>query len=258
MITYSKVISTPDLSVLIIAKNEEENLRRCLSNLPNAGEVILVDNGSVDRTKEVAEVSGVRVYDASSVMGFASLRRMALSKANCRWVLFIDADEVISRYLRDEIQNALLNKRYSAFKMPRMNMYFGRFLRFGGFYPDWQVRLFEKVKGNVDDKIIHERFIIHGKVGTLNNPIIHYSYPTLKSYLYKQRFYVPLMAEEMRRLGVRTNFVYRIYRLFLKPFFRFVLRFFLKLGVFDGWQGLFACLFDARVHYLSYREYLRR
>jgi glycosyltransferase involved in cell wall biosynthesis len=252
------MISIRDLSVVIIAKDEEKNIYRCISNLPEAGEVIIVDNGSKDRTMEIGQYLGTVIYDAGNIHGFSNLRKLGLNKVKNDWVLFVDADEVVSISLRREIESSINADDNVSYIIPRLNLYFGRFLRFGGFHPDHQLRLFKKNMVIISDRLIHESIISNNKTVVLKNPIIHLSYPSLSSYIRKQAFYIPLMVEEMKRNGVRRDFMYRIFRLYIKPCGRFLLRFIIRFGVFDGWQGLFACLFDARIKYLSYREYIKR
>jgi len=246
------------LSIIIIAKDEERNIEKCIVNLPKAGEVVLVNNGSKDRTKEIGQSLGAIVYDAGYIYGFSNLRKFGLDKARNDWVLFIDADEITSLNLRKEIERSVNFGSFASYRIPRLNYYFGRFLRFGGFYPDLQLRLFKKSMAKVNDRLIHEGVISKGKTGILKNPIFHLSYLTLSSYIRKQSFYLPLMVEEMKRCNVRKDLIYRLFRLYIKPFGRFLLRFIIKLGVLDGWQGLFACLYDSRVQYLSYRDYIKK
>ena len=142
------------LSVVIITLNEEANLARTLTSVTWADEIIIVDSGSTDRTRDVAESFRATFY-VEPWSGFASQKNSALAKANGDWILSLDADEEVEPTLAEEIRTVLAaNPSVAGFRIPRKNFFLGRWIKHGGFYPDPKLRLFRRGKGTFVNRLV--------------------------------------------------------------------------------------------------------
>lgn len=171
------------LSVIIIAKNEEEVIGECLESVKWADEIIVLDTGSTDKTGEVAKKFGAKVfkYKGSSEVNYSAWRNYALSLSNGQWVLYLDADERVTPLLRMEIKSVIGPQkpaigRFDAYAIPRRNIRLGKELRFGGWWPDYVLRLIKKDKLIVWEGRLHEQPKIKGEIGKLKEPLIHHSH----------------------------------------------------------------------------------
>ena len=227
------MVRKPLLSAVLITKNAEPTIDATLRSVRFAGEIIVLDDHSGDRTVEISRRHGARIYtDRRPPGGFGPARNLAMSKARGKWILFIDADEVVSPALRSEIMRTIRNPRSpDAFEMPRRNFYFGKWVRFGGRYPDRQRRLFRAGMASCDEEYGrrkrggHERLLVHGTMGRLTNPLDHHPYPDPDEYLRKLGFYGNMSAESLRAKGIRPGFWTALRYLFLLPVSRFIRRF---------------------------------
>src|SRR3954470_3189807 len=180
------------LSVAIITFNEEANIARTLRSVFDiATEIIVLDSGSYDRTVEIAREFGPKVQTFSEPwQGFASQKNSAIAKCSGDWVLSIDADEELSDGLRNEIAEVLLEhasvvpdgtagigEEFTAYSVPRRNMFLGRWLRHGGYWPDRKIRLFRRGVATFENRPVHETIQINGVIGELHFPLHHHSYP---------------------------------------------------------------------------------
>ncbi len=173
------------LSVVIIALNEERNLPRCLASVKWANEIIVVDSGSTDRTRQISKESGAKVFDIKW-QGFGQAKGYGLSQATSEWILSIDADEEVSPELSREIQDIMKsNPSSDGYYMPRKTMFLGRWIYHCGWYPDGVLRLFRRSKGKFDTSVVHEKVILDGRTGDLKGELLHYSYPDLDHYFRK-------------------------------------------------------------------------
>jgi glycosyltransferase involved in cell wall biosynthesis len=247
------------LTAVIVAKNEEENIKECLESIPEWCKCIVVDNGSIDNTAKIAEELGAVVSLYPEENDFSKLKGFALSLIDTEWGLLIDADERLSEELKIEIGSLLSaeDDLCSGYKIPRKNFYFGKFLRYGGKYPDYQLRLFKTNDAVMDGKPVHEKIIVKGEVKTLNNPLIHYTYNDIDDYLDKQKTYIPLMIRELNEKDTGKDFISRVWWLYFRPFFRFVRRYLFKLGFLDGYEGYLSHYLDSFIQKISYFQYLK-
>jgi glycosyltransferase involved in cell wall biosynthesis len=245
------------LSVVIIARNEEANLPRCLDSVSWADEIVVVDNESTDRTLDIARQYGAKDFQ-SAWRGFGATKREGVNKATGEWILSIDADEVVPPELADEIRSALQNTdKIAGYYMPRRTSFLGRWIYHCGWYPDPVLRLFRKESGNFDESVVHEKVEIEGPTARLHNDLLHYSYPTLDSYFDKFNRYTRLAAEEAHRRGDRAG----AYDIIVRPAACFVKHYFLRRGFLDGLEGLMisalsACYVLAK--YAKLRDLARR
>lgn len=231
------------LSVVIITHNEERNIERCLRSVQWADEIVVVDAMSSDRTVEIcsrlnAEVS-LRPWD-----GFAPQKQYALSLASHPWVLIVDADEEVTNELKDEIREALSSESdCDGYYIPRRSYFLGQWMRHGGWYPGYQLRLFLKSKASVSQRPVHEGVEVRGKSGKLKSPFNHYSYYSLSQYLTKLNDYTSL--DVMNRLNRTNQGSVRWYNFVINPLSVFV-RMFIVLGGFrDGFRGLLLAVYSS-------------
>lgn len=183
------------ISAILITLNEEKNLEACLDGIRWVDEIIVVDCGSRDRTREIA----LRYTDAFHHRAWDSFSRQkahALSLASNEWILSLDADERVTEELADEIRQAAGSETLDGYFLKRDNYFLGRLMRGGGWQHDYQMRLFRKSKAKVTDRLVHEGFEIDGAVGRLSNPLKHYTYTSLFAAFAKMNEYSSLEAIE--------------------------------------------------------------
>jgi glycosyltransferase involved in cell wall biosynthesis len=223
----------PRISVVVVTLNEEERLRLCLESVAWADEVIVVDAESADKTVQVAREFTDRVF-VQAWPGFAAQNNFGLEQATGEWVLSLDADEEVSRELRDEIRAALATDAPCAgYRIPRRNIMWGRFMRHGGLYPDWQLRLFRRGRGRFVERAVHESVEVTGEVGRLGASLVHRSYRDISDFLARADRYSTLAAEDWVRSGRRP----RAGDLVLRPAGRFLSMYVVHGGFRDGWRG---------------------
>ncbi len=247
------------LSVAIAVYNEEENLDRCLASVAGwADEIVVVDGGSTDKTVEVARRYKSKILNSDNPSMFHINKQKALDACTGEWILQLDADEVVSEKLREEITSTISLKGASVgYYIPRKNYFLGHWLRKGGQYPDYVIRLFQKGKGKFPCKSVHEQIEIHGAVGYLKNPLFHYSYRTLGEYWKKADAYTSLTAQEMVKNQVPKNIKSWVQYEWMKPTLTFVSLFVRHKGFMDSLYGLLFALFSALHYPIAYKKYLR-
>jgi glycosyltransferase involved in cell wall biosynthesis len=240
----------PDLSAVIITKNEEANIARCLDSIKFADELILVDSESIDRTVEIAKSYGARIIH-HTWNGYGPAKREGVNAATCRWVLSLDADEALSPELADEIKEVITaEKEYAGYYLKRKTMFLGRWIYHCGWYPDYVLRLFLKSKGNFNDALIHEEVILDEPAGHLKGEILHYCYRDLEQYFEKSNRYTTLGAEDAYNKGKRavlTDFI-------LKPPASFIKHYIIKQGFRDGLEGFILSVLSAQAVFTKYAK----
>ena len=234
-----------NLSITIIGHNEIEHLRELLPQLKWADEIVYVDCESNDGSLEVVREAGCRVYSRPNNTNLNVNKSYAMEQANGDWVFYVDPDERIPEILVSEIENVIQDTTNSAFKLNRRNHYFGNWLRHGSQYPDSQLRLFRKDSAHFPNRHVHEKLVVEGSIGKLNNDMLHFPYLNISQFLSKFDFYTRVEAGYLRDSGVRITAGNSLRFLVLKPFSRFFRRYFLKGGFRDGLPGLFCAIFDA-------------
>lgn len=241
------------ISVILAARNAEKTLDCCLISVRNLHpEIIFVDDHSTDRTAEIARKYGVKFFQ-QKLESFGAQKQFALDQASGEWVFLIDSDECAGPDLVKEILETVSHGgTFSAYQVARRNFYFGQWLRFGGKYPDHQVRLFKKGKVRFSGDIVHERLIVDGQIGTLKGWIEHDSYPDLGTWFRKLEMFSDFRAKELSQKGVAPS-PWNAFRFcFFRPGWRFIRKYFLKFGFLDGVPGLLACIHDALTEILTY------
>jgi len=242
------------ISVCIICFNEETNIRRCLESSKWADEIIVVDSMSQDRTVEIAREFTDKVYQRAWP-GYVEQKNFALSRAKGDWILSIDADEEIGQGLQGEIREETEKKdAKDGYRMPRLSFYQGRWIKHSGFYPDRQLRLFRRERGHWTGRRVHEKVLIQGQVGTLENDLLHYPYRGIISgQIWTVDKFTDLLAEDMYEEGNRLNPLL----LLLRPPLKFIEVYFFKLGLLDGLAGFIIAVTSAYaifVRYVKLRE----
>jgi len=222
------------ISLVVVTKNEEKNIERCLRSVPFASDILVLDSGSHDRTVEIAKKLGARVFE-QHWLGFGAQKNKAAELANYDWILSLDADEALSPELVQEIeQKARELKDQVAYRFPRKSFYLGRWILHGGWYPDFQVRLYHRKHSRWSEESIHEK-IISSSLQSMNNPIEHFVFRDIYHHIETNNRYSTIQAENHFTRKQRFYF----WRLFLKPIVKFFECYFVKLGFLDGWPGFF-------------------
>ena len=237
----ARTIARPRLSVVVITKDEEECVRACLESVAWADEVVVVDAESTDKTAQIAREFTDRVY-VRPWPGFAAQKNFGLEQATGDWTLSVDADEEVSRELREEIEAVLAasGATCAGYRIPRRNLFWGRLIRHGGLYPDWQLRLFRRGRGRFVDRAVHESVAVEGEVGRLRGALVHRGYRDVADFLARADRYSTLAAEEWL-VGGRPA---RLRDLVLRPAGRFLSMYAVRAGFLDGWRGfLLAALY---------------
>ena len=228
------------LSIAMIAMNEEANLPRTLESVKWADEIIVVDSGSRDRTIEIAESFGAHTrYHAFG--GHGEQKNVALDLCTSDWILLLDADEVLTPELQQEIRELLAGEsRFDAYWIPRLNLYFGKWIRHGGFYPDHKLRLFKRGAARLSEGVgPHSTPQFVGPRGKLRADMLHYAYPTMGIYLEHMNRYSSEIAELLHKRGKDSRALLPfIWNAVLNPTATFVYNYFFRLGFLDGREGL--------------------
>jgi glycosyltransferase involved in cell wall biosynthesis len=242
--------SRTPLSACIIARDEEDRIGACLASLTWCDEILVVDSHSGDRTREIAKAHGARVIERDWP-GHVAQKEFAIRQARHDWVLCVDADERVSDTLRAEIE-ALRDEDFSGragWRMPRLSSYLGRWIRHGSWYPDHQLRLFDRRHGRWTGRDPHDRVQVTGPLGTLRAPLLHHPYRDLADHLATIERYSTIQAGLLHAEGRRA----RLTDLVLRPLWRFFRFYVLELGCLDGWRGFAMACFAA--HYVRLRYF---
>lgn len=237
------------LAVIVITKNEANNIAACLNSVAFAQEIVVVDSGSKDGTVEIARSCGATVIETADWPGFGPQKNRALNAAKSEWVLSIDADERIPDALRNEIQAAISAATHDAYSMPRLSSFCGYFIRHSGWYPDHVVRLFRRNRGRFSDDQVHERVIIRqGSIGQLRTPMLHYSYRSDSDFLRKLDQYSSLGAQQAYAVGKRSSLT----KALTHAVSAFIRSYVIKRGFLDGRAGLMVAITSAESAYHKY------
>lgn len=236
----------PSLSVAVITLNEEERIRGCLESVAWADEVVVVDSGSSDKTVEIArEFTDRVVFHAWA--GYGAQKNFAVDRCGSDWLLSLDADERVSDGLRAEILATLAGPSGdTGFRIPRRNVFQGRWMRHGGLYPDYQLRLFRRGRGRFVEAAVHESVELDGPAGRLREPLIHESYRGIADFVARANRYSDLAAEGLAALGRGGGAA----DLLLRPAWRFATMYLLRGGFLDGWRGLILAVLYAQYVFL--------
>jgi len=240
------------LSVAIVTLNEEENLARTLASVRWAEEIVVVDSGSTDRTVEIAHQFGARVIQREWP-GFAAQKNFAIAQCKGTWILSLDADEELTPELQTQIRTLLpTNPPTDAYYLRRRNLFLGRWIKRGGFYPDPKLRLFRRAAANFsltpqfEERPVHETIAFDGQADTLDADLIHHAYPTLSTYIEHMDRYSSLGAEMLvERNRISRSTISFVLQVFLIPNWTFGWNYICRFGFLDGREGLLLHLYHA-------------
>ena len=239
------------ISSIIIAKNEELNIRRCIeSQLSCVDEIIvLIDEQTTDKTLDIVKSFQKVRYEIVKWMGYAKTKQYAVSLSSNDWILWIDADEELTSGLSDEIIKFKNNlPSYPAYSIPRKAFFLGRWIKYSGWYPGRVTRLFNKNEVKFSESDVHEHLVVKGETGKLQNDINHYTDPDIHHYFVKYNRYTSLAAEELFNKG--KSFL--ISDIVLRPLFIFIKMYIIKRGLLDGVQGFILAVFSSAYVFTKY------
>lgn len=239
------------LSVVVSAFNEEEKIGECLESVKWANEIIFVDNGSIDKTVDIAKKYTNKIFRQKNDSQKIDIQKnFGIDKATGEWILVLDADEVISKDLSLEIKSVTQSSLdVEGFLIPRKNIIFGKWIEHTGWYPDYQLRLFRKGKARYEKKHVHQGLSLIGKKEKLNENIIHYNYESVAQFLRKNLLtYASNEADEKIRSGYKFSIV-DIVRFPVQEFLR---RYFSWEGYKDGLHGLLLSVLMAIYHFVIF------
>ncbi|MFQ5673146.1 MAG: glycosyltransferase family 2 protein [Nitrospinales bacterium] len=238
------------ISVTIITLNEEQNIERCLDSVKWADEIVVLDAFSRDRTVELCRRFTDKVYQ-ESWQGYGKQKNLCAAKASHRWILNLDADEVVSPACAEDIRRKLdEDSSHPIYLIPRKNFFGGRWVRFGGWYPDRIARLYDKTRAAFTEAAVHEELLPNADAGVIGQPLEHYSYRDMADYIARQNHYSTLAAEEM----VRDGKVGSWWDLCFRPPWAFVKFYFLRQGFREGFLGFFLAVAAGFYTFLKYAK----
>ena len=239
------------ISAVIISYNEERNIADAIRSVEWADEILVVDSESTDRTREIAESLGVRVV-VNTWPGFSAQKQFAADNAANDWIFSLDSDERVSDSLRDEVVALKQAPTHAdGYTIPRLSYYMGRAIRYGGWYPDLQLRLFDRRKGRWNGAVVHESVAMEpaARTAQLKGDILHYSVESAEHHnrMIAER-YAPLGAQRMLQSGRRSSPLKAVF----SSWFAFVRAYFLKLGFLDGFPGFCIAYFAAHHAFMKH------
>ncbi len=229
------------LSVVIIAHNSESVIADAVRSAAFADEVLVVDSGSDDNTVALAEKHGARVID-QPWLGFGRQKQTGVDKAKNDWIFILDSDEQITPELQSEIEDVLKSPVHKGYLVPRLNRFFGKYIRHGGLYPDRTIRLFNRKHGRFTDDEVHESVVINGKTGVLKNHMLHRAYDSIDQFIEKQNRY--------SSLGAKPNFLKAV----VSPCWTFLDMYLFRLGFLDGKHGFIIARLYAQYTFWKYTK----
>ena len=246
------------ISVVLAVYNEEENLRNCLESVKDlAWEIVIVDGGSKDNTLAVAKQFKSKIIQTNNPPIFHINKNKAIDAASGDWILQLDADEVVTKELAEEIKkNVFVKSDINGYWIPRKNLFLGRYLMKGGQFPDYTLRLYKKGKGRLPAKDVHEQAQIQGKVDFLKKPLLHLRDKSFNVYLERFNRYTSLLAIQLKEEGLKKNFVSFINFIFVRPIVWFLKAYIVHKGFIDGFPGFVFALFSSLRFPTAYFKFL--
>ncbi len=226
------------ISVVMIVKNEEAIIKRCLNAASWADEIVVLDTGSSDSTPQICKDLGAKVSYLDKWEGFGKARQQACSLASNDWVLSLDADEIVSEELAETLQKLRETRLEKAsYRVRIRSHYLGKAINYCGWQKETHIRLFNRNWAGYNDALVHESLLSSVPVLCLSGTIEHYTYPTKARHLEKMKLYGSLGAEKLYNSGKKTSLA----EAGLRAAFTFLKMYLLKLGFLDGWQGWELC-----------------
>jgi glycosyltransferase involved in cell wall biosynthesis len=243
------------LSAYVLTFNEEDKIRDALASIAWADEIVVLDSHSTDRTISICREFTEKVYQCD-FEGFGKLRNRALEYLTHDWVLSLDADERATTELRDEIKAELSQgPRFDAYFVPRKNLFLGRWIRHGGWYPDYrQPQFFNKHRLRYRDDLVHEGYQVDGRIGYFHGHVMQMPFRDLGQFLQKMSRYSTLMADQMAQRGRQ----FHVHQLVTHPLFTFFKMYVARQGFRDRIPGLILALLYAYYSFIKYAKLWER
>ncbi|MBZ7994929.1 glycosyltransferase family 2 protein [Campylobacter canadensis] len=230
-----------NISIIILTFNSEKYLKEVLQSAAFADEVIVVDSGSKDNSIKIASTfKNVKLFH-QAWLGFGKQKQFGVNQAKNEWVFVLDSDEIITKELEEEIKNTLIKAEYKAYKVARLNFFFGKAIKRMGLYPDYNIRLFNKNYAKFDDREVHEAIICQEKIGKLKHHFLHYAYENIEQFIDKQNKYSSLNPKKNNLLKALIN-----------PYWTFFKLYFIKLGFLEGKKGFIIAKLYAQYTFWKY------
>ena len=239
------------LSVTIITFNEEKNIERCLQAVsPVADEIVIVDSFSTDNTKNICKKYNTKFYEHKFI-NYIEQKNLATSYTSYDFVLNIDADEVLDNGLQKSILTEKENFRFDGYYLNRLTNYCGQFIRYGRWYPDRKIRLWNKQKAKWSGQLIHETISFHNsfsKLGVLQGNLLHYSYNNIAQHIAQINRFTDFTSQAAFNLGKRSN----LFKIYCNPKWKFFRDFIIRLGFLDGYYGWIIAKNSSYATFLKY------
>jgi len=248
----------PKISLAIATYNEEGNISRCLESVKGlASEIVAVDGSSKDKTAEILARYGAKVSVSTNPLNFHINKNKAIDRCSGNWILQLDADEVVSPKLKEEILKAIRDRSINGYWIPRKNYFLGKFLKKGGQYPDYTLRLYRNGFGLLPGKSVHEQAVVKGKTSYLKNPLLHFPYPDFSHYFEHFSLYTAIYAQELAEDKTSINPKNIADYLLLKPIIWFFKTFIRHKGFYDGCHGFIFSFFSSLRYPVAFIKYWR-
>jgi len=241
------------ITALLPTFNSQATVKSTLDSIKWADEIIVIDSFSNDDTIKIASEYGTKVYQHEYINS-AKQKNWAIQHCSNQWIFQIDSDETLEEKAEEIIRKAINNagENTHCFKMPRKNHVLGKWVKYGGLYPDWEFRLFRKEYGKWWDREVHSRIVVPGEVETLETPLIHHGMPNISKQLNNLNRYTRYEADELSKKKIKFSFVKWV----LGPIYIFIKKYFLLQGFRDGWRGLFLAIYAGFYFFLSQAKLL--
>ena len=239
------------VSVVIIAFNEERNIKRCIDSVKDiADEIIVVDSFSTDKTKAISLALGAKVLE-KEWKGYGDAKNFGAAGATCDFILNLDADEALSKELRKSIADVKKNGLAGAYNFNRLTNYCGKWIRHCGWYPDRKTRVYSRLDAEWNNDAVHEKLIFNKTVSTLflKGDLEHYSFYTIEEHKTKSKKYAELGAVKI----LNRNKISLFLNMLFNPVIRFLRTYFLQLGFLDGYYGWRICSIVSKEVFIKYR-----
>ena len=241
------------ISSITIAKNEETNIARCIESLLESVDeiIVLVDEESSDKTLDIVKSYSNVKCKIVKWMGYAKTKQYGVSLCSNDWILWIDADEVVTKELAKELFGFKTSSPvFTAYSIPRKAFFLGRWIKHSGWYPGRVTRLFNRHRVRFSENDVHEHLVVEGEIGKLNSDLEHFTDPNIYHYFQKFNRYTTLAAEEMVKKGRSFSIID-----LLRPVGIFIKMYFLKLGFLDGIQGFILAVFSSAYVFTKYCKF---
>lgn len=238
------------LSAAIITLNEERNIGRCLASIADiADEIVVIDSGSIDGTKEICLKHGVK-FIQNPFEGHIEQKNFATGNCSHEYILSLDADEALSPELKKSILALKENWDKDGYYFNRLTTYCGKWIHHCGWYPDRKLRLFKKGKGKWAGSNPHDRFILEApqNYGTIKGDLLHYSYYTIEEHLLQVNRFTNIAAQSAFKEGKRST----IFQVLFKPVIRFIRDYLFHVGFLDGYYGFVICCISSHATFIKY------